>query len=608
MTRVQIVFEPEGKRVTVPQGTSIFDAAKRIGIKIRTECGGKGSCAKCIVLISDPDSVNPPTKFEKDRIGKMETLKGKRLACLTRILSDTKVQILKTSRIGQRRVQVDGLERNVEIKPSIKKIVVSVDSPTLNDLRSDIERLLDAVRTQGIEVNRFDHHILRNLSEILRESSGKVITVIRKGEELIEVKKRKTLESTLGFAVDIGTSKIVATLVDLETGWSLASGFIENPQMIFGEDVISRIGYAMSSHSQLQELHRAVIDGIQETIETALGKVGASIEDVFELVVVGNTAMHHLFLGIDPQWLARAPYVPTIKRGMELKAKDLGLNMRDCVRIHLPPIIAGFVGSDALADLLTLQLHKSDKTSLALDIGTNTEVFLADKGEVLTCSCASGPAFEGVHILHGMKAVSGAIERLRIDSRNRVSYTTIDQERPKGICGSGVIDLVANLLKRDLIERNGRFKGPQDSSRIRRRDGILEFVVEEEVKTAMDQDIVFTQQDLRAIQLARAAIRTGWKILLEEMNLKPSDLDAVYLAGAFGTFLDAGNAKTIGLVPEIDDKRIFFVGNTAVSGAKIALISLQEREEMDVLARETRYLELGAHPTFNDVFTDSLSF
>jgi len=608
LARIQIVFEPEGKRVTVTRGTSIFEAAKKIGIRIRTECGGKGSCARCIVLVSDPGSVSPPTEFEKDKIGKMETLKGKRLACLTRILSDTRIQIPKTSRIGQRRVQVEGLERSVELKPSLKKIFVSVDSPTLDDLRSDIERLLDAVRTQGIEVNRFDHHILYHLSETLRESSGKVVAVIRKDEELIEVGKRETLESTLGFAVDIGTSKIVATLVDLETGGSLASGFIENPQMIFGEDVISRIGYAMSSPSQLQELHRAVIDGVQEAIDLALRKVEASLEDVFELVVVGNTAMHHLFLGIDPKWLALAPYVPTIKRSMELKAKDLGLNLRDRVRIHLPPIIAGFVGSDAVADLLTLQLHKSSQTSLALDIGTNTEVFLADKGEVLTCSCASGPAFEGVHILHGMKAVSGAIERLKIDSRNRVSYTTIDQERPKGICGSGVVDLVANLLKRDLVERSGRFKGPQDSSRIRKKNGVLEFIVEEEAKTAMGQDIVFTQQDLRAVQLARAAIRTGWKILLEESNLKSSDLDAVYLAGAFGTFINAGNAKTVGLVPEIDDGRMFFVGNTAVSGAKIALVSLREREEMDVLARETRYLELGAHPRFNEIFTGSLSF
>ncbi len=608
MTRIQVLFEPEGKRVAVTPGTSIFDAAKRTGIGIRTECGGKGSCAKCIVLVSNPDSVTPPTDFENDRLGKSETLKGKRLACLTRILSNTRVQIPSTSRIGQRRVQVEGLERIVELNPGIIRIAVNVDPPTLEDLRSDVERLLDATRNQGIEVSDFDHQILYRLSEILRESSGQVAVVIRKGETLVEVEKSNTTKSTLGFAVDIGTSKIVATLVDLKTGKSLASGFIENPQMIYGEDVISRIGHAMSGPSQLRELQHAVIGGIQEAIDLALEVGGASIEEVYELVAVGNTVMHHLFLGINPRWLALAPYVPTVKRSMEFKAKDLGFGTKDHVRIHLPPIVAGFVGSDAVADLLALQIHKSDQTSLALDIGTNTEVFLADKGDVLTCSCASGPAFEGVHILHGMKAVSGAIERLKIDRKNRVSYSTIDEEKPRGICGSGVIDLVANLLRRNLVEKNGRFKSPRDSNRIRKREGILEFLVEEEAKTAMGQDIVFTQQDLRAIQLARAAIRTGWKILLKESSLVPSDLDVVYLAGAFGTFLDARNAKTMGLVPEVDDQKILFAGNTAVSGAKIALISLREREEMDLLARETRYLELGAHPEFNEVFTGSLSF
>jgi uncharacterized 2Fe-2S/4Fe-4S cluster protein (DUF4445 family) len=535
-------------------------------------------------------------------------LKGRRLACLTKILSDLKVQVPKESRIGKRRVQVEGLERNFELEPSVVKIPIQVESPTLKDLRSDIERVLDAIKRRGIVIERFDHQVLRNLSSILRKSSSEVLAVIRKEKELIGVEGSDSSLSTLGFAVDVGTSKIVVTLVDLKTGRNLASGFVENPQMIFGEDVISRISYAMDNSSGLKELQSAFVDGTEEAMDIALKEAGASREEVYELVIVGNTAMHHLFLGINPKWLALAPYVPTVKRSLEMKAQDLGLKMRESVRVHIPPIIAGFVGSDAVADLLTLKLHESDQTSLALDIGTNTEVFLAREKRVLTCSCASGPAFEGVHITDGMKAVSGAIERFKINDNGEVSYITIDGEKPRGICGSGVIDLVANLLTQNLVERSGRFMGPEKSKRIRRSNGVLEFLIEEKENTETGQDIVFTQSDLRAIQLAKAAIQTGWKILLEESDVKSSDLDAIWLAGAFGNFLDSKNAKETGLVPDVDEKKIYFAGNTALSGAKIALVSLKERERMDVIASETKYMELGAHQRFNEIFTSSLSF
>lgn len=608
LKQFHVVFEPEGKKVAVNQGTSIFEAAKKSGIKIRSECGGEGLCAKCVVIISDLSGVSAPTEFEEDKIGKKDMLKGRRLACLTKILSDLKVQVPKESRIGKRRVQVEGLERNVELEPSIVKIPIQVESPTLKDLRSDIERVLDAIKRRGIVIERFDHQVLRNLSSILRKSSSEVLAVIRKEKELIGVEGSDSSLSTLGFAVDVGTSKIVVTLVDIKTGRNLASGFVENPQMIFGEDVISRISYAMGNSSKLKELKSAFLNGIEEAMDIALHEEGASREEVYELVIVGNTAMHHIFLGIDPKWLALAPYVPTVKRSLEMKARDLGLKMRESARVYIPPVIAGFVGSDAVADLLTLELHGSDQTSLALDIGTNTEVFLARDKQVLTCSCASGPAFEGVHITDGMKAVSGAIERFKIDDDGEVTYITIDEEKPRGICGSGVIDLVANLLIHNLVERSGRFMGLEESERIRRSNDVLEFLIEEEKNTETGQDIVFTQSDLRAIQLAKAAIRTGWKILLEESDVKPSDLDAIWLAGAFGNFLDPKNAREIGLVPDVDDEKIFFAGNTALSGARIALVSLKERKKMDAIANKTKYVELGAHLRFNEIFTSSLSF
>jgi uncharacterized 2Fe-2S/4Fe-4S cluster protein (DUF4445 family) len=608
LKKAQVVFEPDGKKIVVAKGTSILEAAQKSGIKIRSECGGEGVCAKCVIIVSNLNSVSPPTRFEEEKIGTSDTLKGRRLACLTKILSDLKVQIPKESRTGKRRVQVEGLARNVELNPSIVKMPIKVELATLKDLRSDLERVLDAVKKQGIVIKQYDTQVLRDLSNTLRNSPNEVLAVIRREEELIEVEASNSSLSTLGFAIDIGTSKIVATLVDLMTGRSMASGFIENPQMIFGEDVISRISYAMENPTQLKELQSALLDGTKEAMEMALKEAGVSTEEVYELVVVGNTAMHHLFLGINPKWLALAPYVPTVKSNLEIKAQDLGLVMRETAMIYMPPIIAGFVGSDAVADILTLRLHESDSTSLALDIGTNTEVFLVRNKQVLACSCASGPAFEGVHITDGMKAVSGAIERLDINRNEDLTYTTIDGEKPRGICGSGVIDLVANLVMQNLVERSGRFKDPEDSKRIRRNNGVLEFLIEEGANTETGVDIVFTQSDLRAIQLAKAAIRTGWKILLEETDLTPLDLDDIWLAGAFGNFLDSKNAREIGLVPNIDDKRIFFAGNTALSGAKIALVSLEERKKMDIIADETRYVELGAHPMFNEVFTSSLSF
>ncbi len=608
MTKVQITFEPEGKSVSVERGTSVFEAAKECGVKIRSECGGEGICSKCVILVSNPESVSPPTAFESEKIGRAETLRGKRLACLTKVLSDAKVEIPKESRIGQRQIQVEGLERKVELKPSITKIPVSVDPPSLEDLRSDAERLLAAIQNQGIETSKYDLNVLRGLSGTLREFSGEVVAVIRKEGELLEVKGKGESLQTLGFAVDVGTSKIIATLIDLDTGEPLAHGFVENPQMIYGEDVISRISHAMSAPSRLRELQQAAIAGIDEAIEISLKEAKASREHVYELVVVGNTAMHHLLLGIDPKWLALAPYVPTFREGMDLTAKQLGLKLSESARVHLPPVIAGFVGSDAVADLLTLQLHNTDRTILALDIGTNTEVFLASNGRVLTCSCASGPAFEGVHITHGMKAVTGAIERVKIDGEGRVVYSTIDGEMPKGLCGSGVIDLVAGLLLRGLVERTGRLKDLAESDRIRRTNQTLEFLVEQKERTATGQDIVFTQPDLREVQLAKSAIQTGWTILMEESGVTPPDLDAIYLAGAFGNYLDARNAKEIGLVPCVEDHKIFSAGNTALSGAKAALVSLREREEMTRIAEGTEYLELGAHPQFNKVFASTLNF
>jgi len=603
---VTIVFEPEGKRIRTSLGATVYRVAKEAGVGIRSECGGTGTCGKCRVIIRNSNAVSRVTEAERKHLSRSEIDNGYRLACQTKILRNVTVMIPPESRLEHRKIQVLGLEKKVELNPSVKKFHLLLPKPTLSDIKPDLERLIGFLpqQTSSLEI---DYEILKELPNTLRDANWNVTVTIWNNCRIVAVEPGDTSSDLFGFAIDIGTSKIVGHLVDLTSGKTVAIGSIENPQIIHGEDVMTRITFATTNNANLETLQKLVIDGINSVLHEVCEKARVNPSKVYEVVAVGNTAMHHFFLGIQPKYVALSPYTPALKRPISLVAKELNIKVNRGGILTILPLIAGFVGSDAVADILATGIHESEELSLLVDIGTNTEVFLGNKDDLLCCSCASGPAFEGAHIKHGMKAVTGAIERVRIDSDLEVEYETIGNVKPSGLCGSAVIDVVAEILENGVIDQHGRFNSNIKTKRIRKNNNETEFIVVWGNETATGKEITVTQKDIREIQLAKAAIYTGCSLLMKRKNLKERDIDRVFIAGAFGNYINPENAKVIGLIPDMPTKKIKFVGNTAVTGAKMALISKEIREKAELISKKVHYLELANDPDFNKEFIKALS-
>jgi len=460
---------------------------------------------------------------------------------------------------------------------------------------------------QNVGNLEIEYELLRELPNILRDANWDVTVTVWNNNRLIAVERGDTSSVVFGFALDIGTSKIVGHLVDLTTGKTVAIGSIENLQIIHGEDLMMRITFAMANDINLKTLQKLAVDGINKVLQETCEKARINPNKVYEVIMVGNTAIHHFFLGIQPKYVALSPYTPALKRPINLAVKELRLKVNNRGIITVLPIIAGFVGADAVADVLATGIHESEDMSLLMDIGTNTEIFLGNKDDLLCCSCASGPAFEGAHIKHGIKAVTGAIERVRIDTDLEVEYETIGSVKPSGLCGSAVIDVVAEMLKNGIINQNGRFSSNIKTKRIRKKNNEKEFVIAWDSETATSREITITQNDISEIQLAKAAIYTGCSILLKRKNLEERDIDRVFIAGAFGNYINPENAKITGLIPDISTERIKFVGNTAVMGAKMALVSKELRKQAKLISNKVRYLELANDPEFNTKFIKALS-
>jgi len=604
-----VLFEPEGKKVSVSAGTTIFDAAKDAGVGVRSECGGKGLCGKCRVIVKDSKALSDLTEIERRFLQTSEVESGYRLACQARILNDVKVIIPPESRVMFRKIQVVGMERPVRLNPAVKKFHITLPMPTLSDIRPDHDRLLDTLssvmKIDNSEME-MDYEIYKRLPDIIRSSSFDVTVTIWDNRRIISVEPGNTSNELFGFAVDIGTSKIVGYLVNLTTGEVLDVESVENPQIMYGEDIMSRITFAIAKPENLEILQKLVVDEINKIINEACRKTGISPQRIYEVVVVGNTAMHHFLLGIQPKYVALSPYVPAVKKQINVKAKELHVNINSFGIVTVLPIVAGFVGADAVADVLATGIHESDVLSLLVDIGTNTEVFLGNSEDLLSCSCASGPAFEGMHIKHGMKAVTGAIERVSISSNFEVKYKTVGNTRPTGLCGSAMIDAIAEMFKRGIINDKGSFNLQIKTSRLRKSDGEVEFVIAWGHETATGKDITLTQHDIREIQLAKAAIFTGCSILMKRKNVDEEKIDRVLVAGAFGNYINPESAKVLGLLPDVPIKKIKFVGNTAIAGAKMALTSKEARKEANEISKKIRYLELAACPDFKEEFLNAI--
>jgi uncharacterized 2Fe-2S/4Fe-4S cluster protein (DUF4445 family) len=376
---------------------------------------------------------------------------------------------------------------------------------------------------------------------------------------------------------------------------------------MYGEDIISRINYALTSNEALKKLQKMVIEAINTIIYEACQEARVDPDKIYEVTVVGNTAMHHFFLGIQPKYLALAPYVPAIKRSINIKANSLGIKTNPLANIHVLPAVAGFVGADAVADVLATGIYEMNDMCLLVDVGTNSEIFVGNREDIVSCSAAAGPAFEGMHIEYGMKAVAGAIERLKINPDTyEVEYETIDGDKPIGICGSGIIDAVAEMFKCGVIDRRGAFNDSVQTKRLRYVDGEPKFVIAFKHETGLDSDITVSRKDVQEIQLAKAAVHTGATILMKEKRITEEDLDRIYIAGAFGTHVNPESAKFIGLIPDAPTGKINFVGNTAISGAKMALTSKQIRKTAQRLSMKIRYIELMAAPEFREEFLNSM--
>jgi len=537
---------------------------------------------------------------ERDLLSREELDLGYRLACETYPRSDLVVNVPPESLSTSQRVQVEGVRVDVRPEPLVEAYEVSLSPPSLIDLRADDTRLSDELKQRHqVDCSCIANEVLPELSTRLRLLDWHISATIR-GSELISIKGWPSRQ--LGLAVDLGTTKVAGYLVDLETGQSLAAKGVMNPQIAHGEDVITRIDLARRNGEDAGLMRKMAVEAINKLIADLVSQVDGSPEDISETVVVGNTAMHHLFLGLAVDQLARAPYVPGVGHAVELKARETGLSASPGGYVYLPPNIAGFVGSDHVAMIQGTGVFKAEGTALALDIGTNTEICLVHKGKMTCVSCASGPAFEGAHITCGMRAADGAIEHMRLTEKS-LQYFTIGNQKPVGICGSGILDAIAQLYLAGIVDKGGRMLS--DHPNVRSSGRVREFVLVEAEACGRESDITLTQKDVREVQLAKAAIRTGIQVLLEKTRLSEHDIDQVIVAGAFGSYLDMESAVVIGMFPRLPLDRFHQVGNAAGTGAKMSLTSRTKRVEAQGIAHQIQYIELAGAPNFKEIFLEA---
>lgn len=597
MKTVYVDFEPVGRRGECPAGQSLLDCARQLGVDLVSPCGGAGTCGRCRVQVLD-GGVSEPGLAEGAHLSAEELAQGYRLACRTIPSGRCRVRVPPESLTTPQRAQVEGAEVPVTLDPPVQTCLLTLRTPSLDDLCADAERLLEAMEQQfGISATRVDLAVLRDLSPRLRNEGWQIRVVVRDGEIIALL---PLSAPPLGLAVDLGTTKIAVYGIDLETGQTLAAEGLMNPQIAYGEDVIARIAFAQKGPDEASRLQTLVTDLLNETAVRMCGQIGAEPEQIVEMVAVGNTAMHHLFLGLPVQQLAVAPYVPAITSALDIKARDLGIRIAPGAYVHLLPNIAGYVGADHVAMLLATGVAQMEGVVLALDIGTNTEVCLSNRGRLTSLSCASGPAFEGAHIKHGMRAANGAIEHLRLVG-DRIEYQTIGGVPAVGLCGSGILDTLAQLVQAGVIDGRGRMGL---HPRVRDDGSVREFILIEQEGNR--PAITFTQKDVRELQLAKGAIRTGIEVLLATNRLTAEEIDQVIVAGAFGTYLDLASAMAIGLLPRLPLDRFRQVGNAAGMGARLALLSRTRRAEAQAIARRVQYVELASDPQFSKIFASAM--
>lgn len=610
---VEVKFLPSNKTVSVQDGSNILQAAIAAEVQVESTCGGKGTCGKCKVRLQtgEADKGVNLTTAEKKFLTPAEIESGWVLAC-QHILSEDAVVVLQEQKDAyDRKAGFHDSEKIRAHAPGIRKLALDLKEPTVGDQGADWERVVRALPVENVP---FSRPVAASLPQKLRQGKFKV-TAVLDGVRLLAVEPGDTRDRSYGLAIDIGTTTVVVYLVDLNRGTVIASGAVTNPQNIFGADVIARITHAAGGPQALQELQEKVVGGINGIIAQLTGKCEVSPEEIYQAVVVGNTTMSHLFLGIDPSFLAPAPFIPAFQQAVEIEAGELGLNILATAIVTVLPNVAGYVGSDTVGVMLAGGADRLQGVNLMVDIGTNGEIVLIGKGSILTCSTAAGPAFEGAEIKHGMRAAEGAIERVHISSD--VEVGVIGGTKPRGICGSGLIDALSEMVRVGVVESSGRLAAkeaqlenlpPLVRRRLRGSGGGAEFVLVWGEDSATGEDLVISQKDVRELQLAKGAIMAGIRVLLRELGAEVREIDRVFLAGAFGNYIGKQSALGIGLLPLVPLDRIVAIGNAAGDGAKMALLSVAEKERALSLARQARHIELSSDKGFQEEFIDALSF
>jgi uncharacterized 2Fe-2S/4Fe-4S cluster protein (DUF4445 family) len=604
--RVRLVFRPDGGEVRVPVGTTVFDAASWNGIAIDSTCGGHGTCKKCKVRIADgevPVDTLDPRAFSPD-----ELRDGWRLACRAAAQHDLEVDVppLQT----RPKAALVGVGRHVILRPSVQKRFVQLEEPSMEDQASDLERLLAAI--DDLEL-RVELGAARGLGRTLRAANYEVTAVIC-DDLLIDVEPGDTTERRFAIAFDLGTTTVVATLLDLGTGQPLAVRSMLNRQQPFGADVISRVSATMMDPDALEALQTRAHETMAELTGEVCQEAEVDPAEVYEIVVCGNVTMTQLALGIDPEPLAMAPFIITARRLPPAVAADFGVRVHPRAPAAVFPALGAYVGGDIVAGMLATGLTRDRRIRLFIDVGTNSEIALGSAERVVSTAAPAGPAFEAAQIRCGMRAAEGAIEGVAIDG-DELRLEVIGDTDPVGMCGSGLVDAVAQLVTSGLLDHSGKFiddavaaeRHPELAKRLTRVGEERVFVLAWRGEDPANS-VYLSQRDVRELQFAKASIATGWQILMNELGITAADIGQVLLAGSFGSYLSPASAVRIGLVPKLALPRIVSAGNVAGEGAKMAALSLRERAAADAILEEVEYVELSGREDFNDLFIDQLAF
>jgi uncharacterized 2Fe-2S/4Fe-4S cluster protein (DUF4445 family) len=595
---VRLRFEPDGADVRVPSGTPIFDAASWNGVAIDSTCGGHGTCKKCKVRIDDGDvpvSTVDPRAFSPD-----ELRDGWRLACRAPAREDLVVHVppLQT----RPKAALVGVGRHVILRPAVQKRHLVLDEPSLEDQRSDVQRVLDAL--DDLEP-RVELGVVRTLGKIMREAQFDVTAVVC-DDLLIAIEPGDTSTRRFAIAFDLGTTTVVATLLDLETGTPAAVRSMLNRQQPYGADVISRVSATMLDENALGALEARAHETLDQLAQEVCEEAGADPAEVYEVVVCGNVTMTQLALGIDPEPLSMAPFIVASHDLPPALAADFGVKVHPRAPAVVFPSLGAYVGGDIVAGMLASGLVRDKRLRLFIDVGTNSEIALGSHERVLATAAPAGPAFEAAQIRCGMRAAEGAIEGVKIS--DDVELQVIGDVDPVGICGSGLVDCVAELVRCGLLDHSGRFVPDETAAEIAPRVAERLTKIGEERVFMLADDVYLSQRDVRELQFAKASIATGWHILMHEFGVEPDDVSQVLLAGSFGAYLSPASAIRIGLVPRMALPRIVSAGNVASEGAKMAALSVRERAEARSLIQEVEYVELSGREDFNDMFIDQLAF